>query len=105
MICDILLEMDRKIAMPNEELARIAIEKLWTMINDNRLKGLTPYQAARKIGHGEASAKIVEKIGMVQMCFLVRNCSSIFQPILQKSLPKTANEHMNDIFYTPNRHN
>ena len=48
-------------AISNEALAKMAIEKLWSLLKDDRLKGLTPYQAARKIGLGEASAKIVEK--------------------------------------------
>ena len=48
-------------SIDNEQLAKMAIEKLWQMLNDDRLKGLSPYQAARKIGLGEASAKIVER--------------------------------------------
>lgn len=45
----------------NEELAKIAVDQLWKMLNDPRLKNCTAYEAARKIGLGEEPAKIVEK--------------------------------------------
>ena len=45
--------------LSNEELAQMTIYKLWSMIRDPRLKGLTPYEAARAMSLGEASAKIV----------------------------------------------
>jgi len=43
----------------NDKLANMAVDKLWSLVNDNRLKGLDPYQAARAIGIGETTAKLV----------------------------------------------
>lgn len=45
--------------LSNEELAQMTIDKLWSMTRDPRLKGLTPYEAARAMSLREASAKIV----------------------------------------------
>ena len=45
----------------NEELAQMTIDKLWSMVRDPRLKGMTPYEAARAMGLGADSAKIVEE--------------------------------------------
>jgi len=45
--------------MTTDELTEIAIEKLWQMLHDPRLKGCSPYDAARKIGLGSEAAKIV----------------------------------------------
>jgi hypothetical protein len=45
----------------DDELAEMAIDTLWRMLNDERLKGCSPYEAARKIGLGAEPAKIVER--------------------------------------------
>lgn len=51
---------DAMSGMNNEDLAKMAIDRLWTMLTDERLKGLTPYEAARAIGLEHDPAKLVE---------------------------------------------
>jgi hypothetical protein len=48
--------------MDNHELAEIVMEKMWAMIGDKRLSGLSPYQAARKFGLLDAPAKLVDEL-------------------------------------------
>lgn len=48
-------------AITPEQLSRMAIENLLQLLYDPRLAGCTPYEAARRIGLGETSARLVEQ--------------------------------------------
>lgn len=50
------------VGISNEELAQMTVDKLWSMIRDPRVQGLTPYEAARAMGVGENTAKKVEEL-------------------------------------------
>lgn len=48
--------------MEKQEQAQIIIDNLWAMLGDQRLKGCSAYEAARKIGANDELAQLVSRL-------------------------------------------
>lgn len=55
----------RNMVMPkniNEKFVETVIDRMWMVLGENRFRGLTPYEVARKMGLNHEGAKKVEKL-------------------------------------------